>query len=201
MLHRIPLRLALAVALAATLLPSAAFAQSQDTQSVAEAARRARAHKKNTEKPAKVITEETLDVKKGDVQSATAEQLRIPGSPETQAPAAGAANAHGGTSGDAQGSKNPSEDEKGRAALKERVALKEKIKDAQSDLDLLQREYQLDQDSFYSSPDYAKNTSGKEKLDAMKQQISNKQQELDQLKARLAALPAPQESPATTPKP
>ena len=91
--------------------------------------------------------------------------------------------------------------EKVRAALKERVALKEKIKDAQSDLDLLQREYQLDQDSFYSSPEYAKNTSGKEKLDAMKQQISNKQQELDQLKARLAALPAPQEGPATTPKP
>ena len=200
MLHRIPLRLALPVALAATLLPSAAFAQSQDTQSVAEAARRARAHKKNTEKPAKVITEETLDVKKGDVQSATAEQLRIPGSPETQAPAAGAANAQGGASGDAQGSKNPSEDEKGRAALKERVALKEKIKDAQSDLDLLQREYQLDQDSFYSSPDYAKNTSGKEKLDGMKQQISNKRQELDQLKAHLAALPAPQEGPATTPK-
>jgi hypothetical protein len=87
-----------------------------------------------------------------------------------------------------------------RGALKERVALKEKIKDAQSDLDLLQREYQLDQDSFYSSPDYTKNTSGKEKLDAMKQQISNKQQELDQLKARLAALPAAQEGAATTPK-
>ena len=205
MLHRIPLRLALSVVLAATLLPAAAFAQSQDTQSVAEAARRARAQKKNTEKPAKVITDETLDVKKGDVQSATAVQLTMPGSPETPAqPAAGAATAQGGASGDAssaQGSKIPSEDDKGRAALKERVALKEKIKDAQSDLDLLQREYQLDQDSFYSSPDYAKNTSGKEKLDAMKQQITNKQQELDQLKVRLAALPAPQEVPATTPKP
>jgi hypothetical protein len=205
MLHRVSFRLALPVVLAAALLPAAAFAQSQDTQSVAEAARRARAQKKNTEKPAKVITDETLDVKKGDVQSATAVQLTMPGSPETPAqPASGAATAQGGASGDAssaQGSKIPSEDDKGRAALKERVALKEKIKDAQSDLDLLQREYQLDQDSFYSSPDYAKNTSGKEKLDAMKQQITNKQQELDQLKVRLAALPAPQEVPATTPKP
>jgi hypothetical protein len=205
MLHRIPFRLALPVVLAAALLPAVAFAQSQDTQSVAEAARRARAQKKNTEKPAKVITDETLDVKKGDVQSATAVQLTMPGSPETPAqPAAGAATAQGGASGDAasaQASKIPSEDDKVRGALKERVALKEKIKDAQSDLDLLQREYQLDQDSFYSSPDYAKNTSGKEKLDAMKQQITNKQQELDQLKARLAALPAPQEVPATTPKP
>src|SRR5882724_7755335 len=191
----INLRFALPVILSAVLLPTAIFAQSQDTQSVAEAARRARAQKKNNEKPAKVITDETLDVKKGDVQSATAEQLRIPGSPETQAaPAAGAAKAP------TQGSNNASEDDKTRAALKERVALKEKIKDAESDLDLLQREYKLDQDSFYSSTDYAKNTSGKEKLDAMKQQISSKQQELEQLKARLAALPPPQEGAATTPK-
>src|ERR1700682_3430473 len=136
MLPCIRLRLALPVVLAATLLPAAAFAQSQDTQSVAEAARRSRGQKKNSVKPVKVITEETLDVKKGEVQSATAEHLRIPGAPETQAqPAAGAAIAN-------------AQDDKGRAALKERVALKEKIKDAQSDLELLQREYQLDQDSI-----------------------------------------------------
>jgi len=179
MSRHINLRFALPVILSAVLLPAAVFAQS-DTQSVAEAARRARAQKKNNEKPAKVITDETLDVKKGDVQSATAEQLRIPGSPETQAqPPAGAGNAQTGAAGNApanaptQGSKNASEDDKTRAALKERVALKEKIKDAESDLDLLQREYKLDQDSFYSSTDYARNTSGKEKLDAMKQQISS----------------------------
>jgi hypothetical protein len=205
MLRTITLRLALPVVLYAALLPAAPFAQSQDTQSVAEAARRARAQKKSAEKPPKVITDETLDVKKGDVQSATAEQLRIPGSPETPAqPVAGAANAQAGAAGDtatnapAQNPKTP--EDKARAALKERVALKEKIKDAQSDLDLLQREYQLDQDSFYSSPDYANNPSGKAKLDAMKQQITDKQQELEQLKARLSALPPAQENPETTPK-
>ncbi len=192
MLRYITLRLAVPL-LAATLLPSAAFAQSQDSQSVAEAARRARAQKKNTEKLPKVITDETLDVKKGDVQNATAEQPKIPGTPETSAQPASGASA-------AQPPKNASDD-KARAALKERVALKEKIKEAQSDLDLQQREYKLDEESFYSSPDYAKNTSGKEKLDGMKQQITDKQQELDQLKARLAALPAAPESPATTPKP
>jgi hypothetical protein len=203
MLRHIHLRLAVPLVLAATLLPATVFAQSQDSQSVAEAARRARAQKKNTEKPPKVITDETLDVKKGDVQNATAEQPKIPGAPETQAqPAAGPANAQGGAPADAsaaQPPKNASED--ARAALKERVALKEKIKEAQTDLDLQQREYQLDQESYYSTPDYAKNTSGKEKLDAMKQQITDKQQELDKLKARLAALPAPQESPAPPPKP
>ena len=205
MLRCTTLRLALPLVLAGTLLPAAAFAQSQDSQSVAEAARRARAQKKSTEKQPKVITDETLDVKKGDVQNATAEQPKIPGAPETQAqPAAGAANVQGGPpsgASAAQPPKNASEDDKTRAALKERVALKEKIKEAQSDLDLQQREYKLDQESFYSNPDYSKNTSGKEKLDAMKQQITDKQQELDQLKARLAALPAPVESPATPPKP
>ncbi|HYT23702.1 MAG TPA: hypothetical protein VEW05_26115 [Candidatus Polarisedimenticolia bacterium] len=193
MFRRTTLRIVLPVALSATLLPAVAFAQSQDTQSVAEAARRARAQKKNSEKPTKVITDENLNVKKGDVQSAAAEQLRIPGSPETPAqPAGGAANAP------AQSSKTSSEDD----ARKERAALKEKMKETLSDLDLLQREYQLDQDSFYSSPDYAKNTAGKQKLDALKQQISDKHQELEQLKAKLAALPATQEnSPSEPPKP
>ena len=202
MSRHINLRLVLPMILSATLLPAFGFAQSQDNQSVAEASRKARAQKKNAETPAKVITDETLNVKKDDVQSATAEQLRVPGSPDAQ-PAPGAANAQAGNAAanpPAQDSKNVSGDDKTRAALKERVALKEKIKDAESDLDLLQREFKLDQDSFYASPDYARNTSGKEKLDAMKQQISDKQQEIEQLKAKLAALPAPQEAGAT-PKP
>ncbi len=106
MVRRISMRLALPVLLAATLLPASGFAQSQDTQSVAEAARRARAQKKNSEKPTKVITDDTLEVKKGDVQSATAEQLRIPGTPAT--PAQPASNA---PSSAAQGEKKASDDE------------------------------------------------------------------------------------------
>jgi hypothetical protein len=192
MRHSIPLRLALSTILAGAFFPVVVFAQSQDSQSVAEAARRARAQKKTADKPVKVIDDDTLVVKKGDVQSATAEEPKMPGSPETPAqPAASAANA--------PGSQNASGDEKARAFLKQRVALKEKIKDAQSDLDLLQREFQLDQDTFYSSAGYANNTSGKAKLDAMKQQIADKQEELDRLKAELAALPASPESPTTAP--
>jgi hypothetical protein len=189
------LRLALPVLLASALLPVTAVAQSQDSQSVAEAARKARAKKKNSEKPAKVITDDTLDVKKGDVQSAVAEEPRIPGSQETPAQP-GAENS---ANAPAQGPRNASGDEKVRATLKERVALKEKIKDAQSDLDLLQREYQLDQDSYYSKVDYAKDTAGKDKLDAEKQQISDKQQEIEKLKAQLAALPESTEPPAAAP--
>jgi hypothetical protein len=189
------LRLALPVFLASALLPVTAIAQSQDSQSVAEAARKARAKKKNSEKPSKVITDDTLDVKKGDVQSAVAEEPRIPGSPEPSAQP----SAEGSANAPAQGPRNASGDERARATLKERVALKEKIKDAQSDLDLIQREYQLDQDSYYSKVDYDKDTAGKDKLDAEKQQISDKQQELEKLKAQLASLPESQEPPAAAP--
>jgi len=189
----ISLRLAVTVALASVLLPAAAFAQSQD--SVAEAARRSRAQKKNSEKPAKVVTDETLEVKKGDVQSATAEQLRIPGTPEAPAQPA-PANA---ASSAAQNEKKAPEDEK---LAKELAALKEQIKQAQSDLDLAKREQSLQQDTYFSNPDYVHDTAGKAKLDSMKQQITGKQLELDRLKTRLAELqPAPATPEAAPPKP
>jgi hypothetical protein len=191
MLRLISLRLAVSVVLASALLPAAAFAQPQD--SVAEAARRAREKKKTAAKPAKVVTDETLDVKKGDVQSAAAEQLRMPGTPETQAQPA-PANA---PSSAAPGEKKGSEDEK---LAKELAALKEQIKQAQSDLDLAQRGQALQQDTYFSNPDYVHDTAGKAKLDAMKQQIIDKQQDLDRLKARLAEL-QPATPAATSPKP
>jgi uncharacterized coiled-coil protein SlyX len=92
-----------------------------------------------------------------------------------------------------------SEDEK---LAKELAALKEQIKQAQSDLDLRQREQALQQDTYFSNPDYVHDTAGKAKLDALKQQITDKQQELDRLKARLAELqPTPATPAATSPKP
>jgi len=185
----ISLRLAVSVVLASALLSAAALAQSQD--SVAEAARRARAQKKNAEKPAKVITDETLEVKKGDVQSAAAEQLRMPGTPQTPAQPAPAAPSA------APSEKKGPEDEK---LAKELAALKEQIKQAQSDLDLAQREQALQQDTYFSNPDYVHDTAGKAKLEAIKQQITDKQQELDRLKARLAEL-QPAIPAATSPKP
>ena len=192
MMRRITLRLALPVVLAFAMLPTATLAQSQDSPSVAEAARRARAQKKNSDKPAKVITDENLNVKEGDVQSAAAGQLRMPGSPETQAkPAAGAQVAPAG-----EGPKKASEDER---VAKERAALKAQIKEALTDLDLLHRERTLEQDTYFSNPDYVHDTAGKAKLDALKQQESDKQEELDRLKARLAALPPVQDDSATTP--
>ena len=176
----IVLRSVFSVVVAGAFLP-VAFSQPQDSQSVAEAARRARDKKKDSAKPAKVITDDTLDVKKGDVQSAVAEEPKIAGAP-------GAANQS------ANGTANPAaSDAKTQAAQddklkKEIAAAKERLKDALGDLDLLQRENRLDQDTYYSQPNFAGDTAGKQKLDDEQQKMSDKRQEIDRLKAKLADL-------------
>jgi hypothetical protein len=171
----------LCAALLSTALLPAAFAQSQDSQSVAEAARRAREKKKNQAKPSKVITDETLDVKKGDVQSAVAEEPKMPGAPDAQAqPAGGTANTP------AASSKTQADEEK--RLKKEIAAVKEQLKDSLSDLELLQRENRLDQDTYYSQTNYSGDSAGKQKLDDEKQQISDKQEEIARLKTKLADL-------------
>ena len=62
------------------------------------------------------------------------------------------------------------------------------MKQSLMDLDLLQRENRLDQDAYYSQPNYGSDTAGKQKLDDQKQQISDKQQEVARLKAKVADL-------------
>ena len=178
MLRFISLRLAISVVLASTLLPAASLAQSQDSQSVAEAARRAREQKKKLEKPARVITED--DVK--------------PATPASSEPAAapGAANAP------ASAAPPGPNDEKN---AKEIADLKAQIKQAQGDLDLLQRQLSLEQDNYFSKPDYTHDTAGKAKVDGIKQQVGDAQQTLDRLKARLAELqPVPPPPPPAPPK-
>ena len=169
------------VAVMAAAIATVALPQSQDSQSVAEAARKAREKKKDAAKPAKVITEETLDVKKGDVQSAVAEEPKVAGVADAQAqPAPGAPNA---------GSRNGAAKDERKEKLKKGLTdLKEQIKQSLMDLDLLQRENRLDQDAYYSQPNYGSDTAGKQKLDDEKQQISDKQGEVARLKAKLADL-------------
>ena len=180
-------------AVTAVAIVPVAFSQSQDSQSVADAARRAREKKKDTAKPAKVITDETLDVKKGDVQSAVAEEAKIAGAPDSKSQ--GAAGSPNATSANAA-----SKDEKREKLKKQLTELKEQIKQSLMDLDLLQRENRLDQDAYYSQPNYGSDTAGKQKLDDEKQRISNKQEEVTRLKAKLADLQREMgESPSSQP--
>src|SRR5437879_1661686 len=191
MLRRIPLCLALTAAL----LPAAVFAQSQDTQSVAEAARRAREQKKAQAKPAKVITED-------DVKPAAQSNPATPASPDAATAPGTPSQPASSTASTSTASSSTALDAKGQKDSKEVTELKAQIKQVQGDLDLLQREQSLEQDKYYSNADYVHDTAGKAKLEALKQQVSDKQQELEHLKTRLAALqPTESDSTSTPPKP
>lgn len=172
-----PIRFAIVAVVVAIFLPIG-FCQPQDSQSVAEAARKAREKKKDAaNKPAKVITDETLDVKKGDVQSAVAEEPKIAGAPDTKNQTTPGVPANA-----------VAKDDKKERLKKEITDLKEQVKQSLMDLDLLQRENRLDQDAYYSQVNYGSDTAGKQKLDDEKQQISSKQDEVAKLKAKLADL-------------
>ena len=80
--------------------------------------------------------------------------------------------------------------------MKQQLELKQQLEAAQKELDLLQRELPLERQNYYSNPDYVHDTAGKAKLDRLNQQIADKQQEIDSLKARLSSL-----SSSTSPQP
>jgi hypothetical protein len=66
------------------------------------------------------------------------------------------------------------------------------IDDLEQQLNLLQREFALDQDTYYSKPDFAADAAGKAELDAEQRQIQSLQSEAEQLRQQLAILNVPQ---------
>ena len=189
-------RLAIPVILAASLFPAAALAQSQDDQSVADAARRSRDQKKPPAKPAKVITNEDIKPapQAGPATSPSPDAAAAPAAPASSASATAAPAGAAGTT--------PAGDAKDQKESKEVTELKAQIKKALDDLNLVLREQTLENDKYYSNPDSAHNTAGKAKLDDLIQEAIDKQRILDQLKVHLAEL-LPQQGTATSapPKP
>jgi hypothetical protein len=166
------------------LLPMAALAQDTSSQdsSVAEAARRNREKRKNSANPlksSKVISDDDLDKRNFTPGQ---EGLDVGAAPklETTPPSAQAVAA---AEADDKAAEQEAADQDGEIAK-----LKEKIVDAEKDLDLAQRQFALDQDSYLTNPDHQRDTAGKAKLDGEKQQINDDQQKVEQLKTRLAAL-------------
>jgi DNA repair exonuclease SbcCD ATPase subunit len=174
----------IALTAACVLLPFATQARqqtspSQQAFSVADAARRARQQKKNSAKASKVIDDDNLssNIKPGpDVINvgAPASELSNPGEVGNTANADQAAHK--------QADPSAAGEDAEIARLKEQVAQSEK------ELDLLKREFALDSEAYYSKTDFSSDKAGKAKLDGEQQQISDKQQELERLKTRLAAL-------------
>jgi len=159
-------------------------AQEPQSQSVADAARRTRQQKRIAKSAAKVITDDDLDTKNF---KPGAEGLNVGSSPKSDAQPPSAATVASAEAADKAAASAGTDSSRKPGQDPEIARLKEQIAQLQKELDLLQRGLSLDQDSFYSRPDYSRDTAGKAKLDSEKRQISEKQQELDALKTRLAA--------------
>jgi uncharacterized coiled-coil protein SlyX len=189
------LRFAMPLIVACSLLPRAATALSQDsqtqqTQSVADAARRARQDKKNAAaKSSKVITDDDLD----KTPKPGAEGLNVGAPPKSDSQPPSPAAVAAAEAADQPATSTTKDSSKKAGPDPEITKLKGQIAQAKKELDLLQRELALDQDTFYSKMDYAHDTAGKAKLASEQQQIDDKQQQLEGLKTRLAALQELQE--------
>jgi hypothetical protein len=67
----------------------------------------------------------------------------------------------------------------------EDAGIQRKIDDAERQLKMLQQEFALDRNAYYSKPNYVEDSAGKAKLDGEQQQMDELQSEIDQLKQEL----------------
>jgi hypothetical protein len=182
-----------------------AQSQSDSAPSVAEAARRAREQKKLDTKPVHTFTNEDLPAappsSSNGINSAASpaksEDADVPAEKNArEAPAVVAPV----TANDEQSKQKKAENAAALERAKKQLALAEK------ELDVMQRQFALDSDSFYSKSDFASDKEGKAALDAEVQQINDKKNAVEALKARVAELqvlvgeqenPEPQQKPAS----
>jgi hypothetical protein len=177
-----------AACLLLTSLCSAIRAQSQDSvPSVAEAARRAREKKKENAKPVRTLTNDDLPAAPaGDAANGAVSPTPAMNGDQavTQTANEGGEKKPTAAANDEQAKQKQAEN----AAALERA--KKQLATALSELDIMQRKAALDSDSYYSKTDFESDKEGKANLDAEAQQISDKKQAVEELKARVAELQA-----------
>lgn len=163
------------LSLAGVLLAAPLFAQDASTDSVAEAARHARAQKKSAAKPATVITDDTL--KPAPVETSTTPS---PASLDSSAPPTAEAQTSANST-----AASPEETEKKKARIE---ALKAELAAKQTEVDLAQRQLALDSDAYYSKPNYQGDKEGARKIAAEQADLAQKKEDLASLKEKLTAL-------------
>lgn len=141
--------------------------QDQSQESVADAARKAQAAKKTTPKPKRVIDNDNLGTLSGAVNVVG----QVPAPPADQAKAAADDK-----------SKEPAEkpEVKNEAYWRKAFAgVNKKLSDDTRELDILQREYNLKEQQYYSDP----NTAMKEQYD--RKDLTDTKQSIDDKTARI----------------
>lgn len=166
----------------------------QDAPSVAEAARRARQQKQDASKPAKVITNDTLPAAPQPGPAATpSDSTASPTPADNSAPAA--PDSAGGAAETKKAGETPEEQEQKKQEIE---SLRKQITAKQDEISTQQGLVQLDQTTYFSNPDYVRDTAGKAKIDGEKADLDRMQQEMADLKGKLEELgeTAPTKPPA-----
>lgn len=171
---------------------SALLAQSQDnsSQSVAEAARKAKEQKKAPAKESKVITDDTIRLRPASADSGAppAGTVVVSNAASDAAPQANSPAPSDSAAGQSAALPAPADPKKKEEQNAEVASAKEALAQAQAEVDVLKRELALDSDSYFSNPDYSHDTAGKSKLDDLKRMIDDKQISVEDLKRKLAEL-------------
>src|ERR1700733_16242196 len=179
--------------------------QQAQADPVAEAARRAREQKKDEAKPSHVWNNDDIpktngvsvvgetaaagaDASAGDAGGNAGNSTAGSTTGTTTGTANGAAPAAGAAAGQGAGS------EKTGAIAAELAAAKEHLQSLQTDLDIAQRKYVLDQQTYLSNPQHENDAAGGAALKDEEDQIAAKQQEIidagkkiEEIKERLGA--------------
>ena len=175
-----------------------AQSQSDQSQSVAEAARKAREQKKTAARNNPVIDDDTINLRPvsydtgasppaGTVINTTPVMPSAEGATPNSAEPAKPADVRAHTATSAATS-SEADARKAAEQAEEIAKTKDLLKQMQSELDLLKRQLALDSESFYSKPDYAHDSDGKSRLDQLQRAIDDKMSSIEDLKQRLQAL-------------
>ncbi len=183
--------------------------QQGDSASIADAARRSREQKKEQQpKAAKVWDNDTIPRKPGEVSVVGQVPASDTADDSAAKPAGDDANAAGqpaatdSTSSAAPASAPAADKSEGSKASAELAAIqsdlasaKSHLQTAKADLDILQRKFTLDSQTYYSKPNYAADKDGaasiaseKNDLEAKQQEVADAQMKVDQLESKLAAV-------------
>lgn len=151
----------------------------QDAPSVAEAARRARQQKQEASKPAKIITNDSIPAPQ---PAAGTNDSAAPMAPaDSNVPAAN----DGIASSEQKKAESPEDDARKKQEIE---ALRKLIAAKQDEVTTQQGLLALDQNTYYSNPDYVHDTAGQAKIDGEKADLDRMQQEMADLKAKLEGL-------------
>jgi chromosome segregation ATPase len=159
------------------LLAVPAAAQEQKEDSVAEAARKAREKKKQVPKATKVFTNDNMPASSGSVS--------VIGAVTAPTPEGGEKTAKTSAAGDAE-KEGPSEEVTWRRRFAE---IRTKIRQAEKEIDILQREFNLVQQQYYSDPNQAlREQLERKEIGERRKKIEDKQAEIKQLQQQLVDL-------------